>query len=215
MPFTQDKYVTVNDLNLHYRDWEGAGQPMVMLHGLASNNHIWDFVIPHLSHGYHVLAVDQRGHGLTNYPGHDYSFTAVTQDLHAFLLALGIKRPVLVGHSWGGSVVLHYAALYPDYVAALVLVDGGFEDLPQAHGVTWEETRKALAPRLVAKWRRRLHPARLSRSICVNTSMMNSSHRAQKTLLPRDARLLGNYWIYSSNMRPTTPICSIAGCLRT
>ena len=59
----QDKWMTVNGLDFHYRDWGGSGRSLVLLHGLASTCHIWDLVAPILSQDYSVVALDQRGHG--------------------------------------------------------------------------------------------------------------------------------------------------------
>lgn len=142
----QDRYVTVNGLSFHYCDWGGTGRPMVLLHGLASNARLWDLVAPGLARHCRVVALDQRGHGGSAHPEGDYGFDTVTDDLRALVVTLGLERPVLVGHSWGGAVGLHYAARYPEGVAALVMIDGGFVDLARDPGLTWDEMQRFLAP---------------------------------------------------------------------
>jgi pimeloyl-ACP methyl ester carboxylesterase len=67
-------------------------------------------------------------------------------DLAGLLDALHLERPVLVGHSWGGNVVLAFAATYPDNVRGLVLVDGGFIELSAQPGRDWERVRVDMAP---------------------------------------------------------------------
>jgi len=88
--------------------------------------------------------VDQRGHGLTDRPDSDYTYSEVCGDLEALLGALGFERPVLAGHSWGAGVVLEYAAERPGAVRGLVLVDGGMTEI--SAGLTWEEAQKVMRP---------------------------------------------------------------------
>ena len=148
-----DRYVDLNGLQFHYRDWRGKGrdwrgngQPVVLLHGLASNSHIWDLVAPILSDRFAVVALDQRSHGETEGTDDGYDFTTIAGDLRLFLEALDIQRPLLAGHSWGGNVVLEHAVTQPDNTAGLVFVDGGFMSLQSWDGVTWEEMAERLTP---------------------------------------------------------------------
>lgn len=133
-------------LRIHYLDWEGGGQPLLLLHGLSSNARIWDLVAPHLSPRFRVIALDQRGHGLSDKPDDGYSFEDVGSDLADFINALPLERPLIVGHSWGGNVALQFAADRPDHVSGLVLVDGGFLEITAIEGMTWERTQEVMAP---------------------------------------------------------------------
>ena len=95
-----------------------------------------------------VVALDARGHGESDRPDEGYGTAQVAADLQAALVGLGWTdagraRPVLVGHSWGGNVVLEHAASHPGVAAGIVLVDGGFLELGH---MTWEETERDLAP---------------------------------------------------------------------
>ncbi len=131
-------------LRLHCRDWGGEGRPLLLLHGLASNARIWDLMAPHLASRFRAIALDQRGHGLSDKPDRGYDFVEVTADLAAFVEALGLERPIIVGHSWGASVTLQFAAEYPEAVAGLVLVDGGFAAM--AEHIAWEKAEKMMTP---------------------------------------------------------------------
>ena len=131
-------------LRVHYLDWDGDGTSVVLLHGLASSCRIWDLTAPRLARRCRVVTVDQRGHGLTDRPDSDYTFSEVCGDLEAFLGALGFERPVLAGHSWGAGVVLQYAAEHPGEVRGLVLVDGGMTEI--SAWLTWEEAEKVMRP---------------------------------------------------------------------
>jgi pimeloyl-ACP methyl ester carboxylesterase len=136
-------------LSLRVREWPGAGSPIVLVHGLASNSRIWDDVAPRLAERHHVVALDQRGHGLSDRPAEatgGFTFEKVVGDLLGLMAILKLDRPVLVGHSWGGNVVLQCAATHPDRVGGLVLVDGGFIELAAQPGRDWERVRVEMAP---------------------------------------------------------------------
>lgn len=145
-------YVLLGDVRAHYliwqRDW--LGQPIVLLHGLASNARIWELTAPHLlAAGLFPIALDQRGHGQTDKPDGDYGFDTFTRDLSAFLDACNIERPILVGHSWGASVVVDYASRFGVGLRApkgIILVDGGLHQLNADPGANWETTRARLTP---------------------------------------------------------------------
>ena len=142
----RDKLVDVGGLRLHYRDWGGSGQPILLLHGLASTCHIWDLVAPLLREGFAVVALDLRGHGESGKPDDGYDFKTVCGDVQGFMQALGLESPVIVGHSWGASVALEYAAAHPGAARGIVLVDGGTMELSGSPGVTLEQVKEVLAP---------------------------------------------------------------------
>ena len=142
----RERRIGVNGLTLRVREWPADGPPIVLAHGLASNSRIWDDVAARLSGRYHVVAFDQRGHGLSDRPTDGFTFDRVVGDLAGLIEALALDRPTLVGHSWGGNVVLAFAASHPDRVRGLVLVDGGFIELSALPGRTWEQARVDMAP---------------------------------------------------------------------
>jgi pimeloyl-ACP methyl ester carboxylesterase len=141
-------YLRLNGLRFHYLDWGGDGRPLVLVHGLASNARIWDFVAPQLAGagGFRVFALDQRSHGLTDPAEDGFDFGQITRDLHAFVDGLNLERPLLVGHSWGASTVLNYAALPPQNVAGIVMVDGGMFAMKADPEMTWEKAEVMLRP---------------------------------------------------------------------
>ena len=143
-PIDLDAVLTGRDITLRYRDWGGEGVPIVLLHGLSSSLRIWDFVAPILAGRFHVVAVDQRGHGLSTKPDHGYGFAEVTGDLASFIELVGLGRPVIVGHSWGGNVAVQFGADYPQATRGLVLVDGGF--IERSKDATWEQAEREMRP---------------------------------------------------------------------
>jgi pimeloyl-ACP methyl ester carboxylesterase len=122
--------------------WPGSGQPVVLLHGLASQRRFWDLVVPDLV-GLPVLAVDQRGHGDSDQPDDGYDFVETVGDIGTALDALGWSRAVVVGHSWGASVALSFAAAHPERTLAVVAIDGGVTSFAER-----DEPREELRARL-------------------------------------------------------------------
>ncbi len=105
-----ERFVTTRHLRLAMRDWNGVESdrpPLVLVHGLASNARIWDLVAPYLQARFRVVAIDQRGHGQSDKPDDGYDYDTVSDDLVAAVAALGFRRPVIIGHSWGAGVALH------------------------------------------------------------------------------------------------------------
>ncbi len=141
------EYVSVGEVTLHCLEWPGKKQPVVLLHGLSSNVQTWKGVAAQLaSAGHRVVGVDQRGHGRSSKPEQGYDFDTVTDDLARLLSHLDIARPIVIGQSWGGNVVLHFAARYPGQARGLGFVDGGFLDLQANRSNSWEQSAELLRP---------------------------------------------------------------------
>ena len=94
-------HVLLGRMRFHYLDWGTAGRPpVVFLHGGGLNAHTWDLVCASLKREWHCLALDQRGHGESEWsPEMDYATESHAGDLDAFVGALGLERFVLIGMS--------------------------------------------------------------------------------------------------------------------
>ncbi len=125
----QSHHVVVHRIRLHYLDWGTEERaPIVFLHGGGLNAHTWDVVCLMLRHDYHCVALDQRGHGDSEWePTADYSFESQIRDIEGFVEKLGLERPLLIGHSMGGFAAMGYAMRHAAKMAGLVLVDVGPE----------------------------------------------------------------------------------------
>ncbi len=146
MPSPDGQFIDLpgRGIRLHYRDWGGKGPDLLLLHGLSSNSRIWDLTAPRLKLKYRVIALDLRGHGLSDVPESGYGFTDVNADVVAFLDAVGLDRVAIAGHSWGGTVALALAADHPDQVAGIVMVDGGIIEISRFSD--WETAEKQMIP---------------------------------------------------------------------
>ncbi|MGH7454888.1 MAG: alpha/beta fold hydrolase, partial [bacterium] len=98
--------------------------PVIMVHSLAGNTTQWQAQLDYLRKTRLAIAFDMRGHGQSDLArDHDYSLEAMAQDLATVVDSLGLKKFILVGHSYGGGVVAVYAGHHPDKVAGLLFVD--------------------------------------------------------------------------------------------
>lgn len=122
---------TVGELRLHWLDWGGddaSAVPVLFLHGGGLTAHTWDVLALGLRRGRRCLALDQRGHGRSEWSASlDYGPAATARDVDALLDDLELEQVVLVGQSMGGLNALHYAATRPERVAALVAIDAAFD----------------------------------------------------------------------------------------
>lgn len=143
---TQERFVQLGDIRLHVREWGDAMlPPLVLLHGLASTSHMFDLIAPLLGEDYHVIAPDQRGHGLSDKPDTGYDFEMIAGDLDRLLDALGIERAALVGHSWGAYTTVYYAAARAARVTRVALLDGGVRPLSDIYA-TWAVAEAEMSP---------------------------------------------------------------------
>jgi len=121
----RDIFRTVNGLRLHSIDWGTQGKPPVMLlHGLAVFAHAWDHNSAALQNDFHIVALDQRGHGDSDRGRcSDYRTEVYASDILGVADALGWRRFSLVGQSMGGHNAMYVAAMHPDRVERLVISD--------------------------------------------------------------------------------------------
>jgi pimeloyl-ACP methyl ester carboxylesterase len=122
----------------------GTGVPFLLIHGLSSNARLWDGVAAHLD-GHPVYAVDLRSHGESDSPTDGYDTATAAADLDAVCAALDLPAAIVAGQSWGGNVVVQFAARFPARVRALALVDGGWINLA-AQFPDWETCAARLRP---------------------------------------------------------------------
>jgi len=125
----ESRQMIIHRMRFHYLDWGVQGKPpIVFLHGGGLNAHTWDMVCLMLRPEYHCYALDQRGHGDSEWePTSDYSHDSQVMDVAGFIDNLGLHKPLLIGHSMGGFAAIGYAIAYAAKLSGLVLVDVGPE----------------------------------------------------------------------------------------
>jgi len=131
------QYAEVNGVRLHYTD-EGTGEPVILVHGFASNADLnWRVPGIHrrLASHFRVIAIDLRGHGLSDKPHTSEAYgLEMVEDIAALMDQLGIQKAHLVGYSLGGFLSLKFATMYPERVRTLSVLGAGWAS-PEEKGV--------------------------------------------------------------------------------
>ncbi len=124
-----DLFISVNGLRIHYLDWGGAGkQPLILLHGIARVAHNFDHLAPHFGGRFHVIAVDMRGHGDSDWDESGaYLVEDYVKDVESLIDELGLRKVVLWGNSTGGRVAQYIAGTRLELVSAVIVEDVGPE----------------------------------------------------------------------------------------
>lgn len=122
--------IKANGLEVAYhRTGENSGKPpLLLLHGYTDNGLCWTPVASYFEQDYDVIMPDARGHGQTRGPIGDMAVDLLAADAAAFIKALGLQKPAVLGHSMGGMQSLALAANEPDLLRAAVLEDPPFMD---------------------------------------------------------------------------------------
>lgn len=115
-------YVRVNGVRIHFQE-HGAGEPLLLLHGLGSSSHDWEFQIPDFARHFHVIAPCLRGFGDSEKPPGPYSIRQFADDTLALMDHLGIDRSHVLGFSMGGAIAFQMAVDEPRRLDGLVIVN--------------------------------------------------------------------------------------------
>ena len=159
-----DRDVIVDGVRIAYRDGEGGGRPVVLVHGTPSHSYIWREVIPPLeSEGYRLLAFDLLGYGRSERPlDRDTSVAAQARILERLLDFWGVEQADIVGHDIGGATAMIFTVSKPERVGRLLLIDTVSYDswpsetwqkiirdhLHEYHRMTLEEFRQMMVRQL-------------------------------------------------------------------
>jgi esterase len=180
----EEHHVVLGGIRLHYLDWGMRDRrPVLFLHGGGLTARTWDLVCLALRANYHCLALDQRGHGDSEWsPAMEYGPDDHVGDIERFVERLGLDRFVLIGQSMGALNAIAYSVRHGPRVAGLVLVDAG----PEVH---WREGADRIAEFVLA-------PAELD-------SVEEFAERAQAFNPLRDNRLLRTSLLYNLRRLPS------------
>ena len=119
----QRGYVTANGVRLSYLDYGEGDSAVIIVPGITSPAATWDFVATELAEDRRVVALDVRGRGYSDKPAEGYTLPAYAADVVELAAALGLERPVVLGHSMGARIAAALGALHPDKAGALIVVD--------------------------------------------------------------------------------------------
>ena len=146
---TDEGYLEREGVRLHWLEWAPPGTPeppaILLLHGLSSNARYWERVARRMTNR-RLVALDQRSHGLSDAPPTGYGLDVLAADAAHAIRALGLNRPVVVGHSWGGTVALEVGATPGKPVSAVAVMDGPIASISER--ITWEDASRMMQPPL-------------------------------------------------------------------
>lgn len=177
LPF-QSRYLDIKGHKLHYFD-EGAGDPVVLLHGNPSWSFMYRRLIPLLRSNFRVVVPDHIGCGLSDKPGdqeYEYTLARRTADLEDFLDQIQVEETSFVLHDWGGPIGMSYAVRNPRRISKVALLNTAGFLLPPGKSIHW-----------TLRWcRRSLVAALLIRG--ANAFSIGATRLGVKKKLPHDVR---------------------------
>ena len=189
MQFTS-RYIKANGIRHHLLSWGDERSPaLLMVHATGLSAHSWQPIASALAADYHVLAVDQRGHGDTDSSDRGYSFELVGEDVAAVIEALKLQHIQAVGHSSGGLAILIAASRLPGAIDRACLVETRVGERPSnaPPGELQERARRTRQKRRVWDSREAMHRAYRTRA-----AFRNWDDAAFAAFVRGGTRLLGD-----------------------
>jgi len=124
---SRERVILSGELKINVAEWgRGEAPSIVMLHGLRAYAQTWDRVAQILAKQFHVVALDQRGRGKSDWaPPTDYFTPNYVEDLKNVVDGLDLDQFILLGHSMGGTTALVFSQMFPERIAGLVIEDIG------------------------------------------------------------------------------------------
>lgn len=108
---------------LHYYRSGGEKTPLVLIHGITDDGFCWLPVAEALTTKHDVIMVDLRGHGKSDAPDNGYDYKTMATEVAGLITGLGLKKPIIIGHSLGAMTSLTIASLFPDLPWVIILED--------------------------------------------------------------------------------------------
>src|SRR4051812_16743986 len=115
-------------VRIHYLHFGGTGSPVLFLPGIGNTAHAYDDFAPALTDKFHVYAMTRRGFGESSHPETGYDIPRLVQDIRTVMDTLRLANVDLVGHSFAGQEMTHFARNYPSRVRKLVYLDGAYDN---------------------------------------------------------------------------------------
>jgi len=127
VPIPQDLFARVNGVTLHYLDWGGTGDLLLMIPGWSHTAYTWVGIAPSFTDRFHVMGLTRRGHGASEKVDSGFTIEALVQDIVSFVDAVGAKRVVMVGSSFAGREMPLAAGRLGERAAGLVFIDAVYD----------------------------------------------------------------------------------------
>lgn len=126
-PIYKEGFVQGNGIKLHYLDWGGTGQPLVLIHGFGDSPYLFEDLASSLHNNFRIIAYSKRGHGKSEVVNSDYDNLSLVSDLQLLLDSLKIGKAHLLGWSMGGNDITEFAIRHPERTNKLIYVESGYD----------------------------------------------------------------------------------------
>lgn len=125
-----EHYLDADGARLHYLDYGGAGEPLVLITGYGPSAHVFDAFAMRFTNRFRVVALTRRGTSPSSRPAAGYDLNTLTADILAAIDALKLDRVHLAAHSLGGAEATQLATTRPERVASIVYLDAALDAAP-------------------------------------------------------------------------------------
>ena len=115
--------IQLDGIRLFYLDTGSLNQTILCLHGRWGRAETWYDFIKHYGNNYRIIALDQRGHGLSEKPVSKYTREEMAEDVLKLINHLQIESVIIIGHSMGGAIAAEFAVMYPERTKACAILD--------------------------------------------------------------------------------------------
>lgn len=135
-----EHFIHGQTVKLHYLDWGGSGEPLILIHGLGDSPFLFEELADALKEHFRIIAYSKRGHCKSEAFDSSYDNLTLVSDLKLLLDSLQISKANLLGWSMGGNEITEFAIQYPERTYALIYLEAGY-DLSED---PWKAVLKAL-----------------------------------------------------------------------
>jgi pimeloyl-ACP methyl ester carboxylesterase len=126
-PNYSEGFIQNTEIRLHYLDWGGTGQPLILIHGLGDSPYLFDDLASSLKTHFRVIAYSRRGHCKSVATVPVYDNIALVSDIKLLLDSLKIDSANLLGWSMGGNEITEFAIRYPERANKLIYLEAGYD----------------------------------------------------------------------------------------
>lgn len=142
----KEGFIQTDRIKLHYLDWGGSGQPLVLLHAWGDSPYLFEGIANSMKNNFRVIAYSKRGHGKSEAFDSLYDNSALVSDLKLLLDSLNIEKANLLGWSMAGNEISEFATRYPERTSRLIYFEGGYDLSDEAFRTIHKTVRKFLQP---------------------------------------------------------------------
>jgi pimeloyl-ACP methyl ester carboxylesterase len=145
-PQFKEGYIQSDAVKIHYLDWGGIGQPLVLIHGLGDTPFIFQDLASLLKSNFRIIAYSRRGHYKSKSFDSQYGNEELVSDLKLLIDSLKIEEVNLLGWSMGGNEITEFAIRYPERTNKLIYLEAGYDLSDKEFGILIKSLPQSFLP---------------------------------------------------------------------